>query len=161
MVQTLLYLKPCCPWGTACETSTRLSSGRDPEKQSRKLFFVSSRARAARAAHLHQQPTALSCLVSYLPPTFESSVPTLPAHVMAMFPKVVRVAYVAPSDPSGHMRRYWSGDRRGLRRSLLRAASTKLRVRTWRGCEDGVGEEFASLRWGGGGGSGGGSSGQQ
>ena len=161
MVQTLLYLKPCCPWGTACETSTGLSSGRDPEKQPRKLFFVSSRARAARAAHLPQQPTVLSCLVSYLPPTFESSVPTLPAHVMAMFPKVVRVAYVAPSDPSGHMRRYWSGDRRGLRRFVVTYCEYKIAraylawLRRW--CRGRV--CISPVGWGGG--SGGGSSGRQ
>ena len=38
--------------------------------------------------------------------TLAKSVPMLPAQLSAMFPKVVRAAYVAPSDPSGHIRRY-------------------------------------------------------
>lgn len=39
-------------------------------------------------------------------PTLAKSVPMLPAHVSAIFPNVVSAAYVAPSDPSGHIRRY-------------------------------------------------------
>lgn len=38
--------------------------------------------------------------------TFATIVPMLPAQFSAMFPNVVSAAYVAPSDPSGHIRRY-------------------------------------------------------
>lgn len=43
---------------------------------------------------------------SHAPRTLAKSVATLPAQLSAMLEKVVSAAYVAPSDPSGHIRRY-------------------------------------------------------
>lgn len=45
--------------------------------------------------------------------TLAKSVPMLPAQFSAMFPNVVSAAYVAPSDPSGHIRRYCHGNKGG------------------------------------------------